>query len=249
MPDVEHRVAVFWDANGRRNSIRFEELEDDNKFADAKLLELYDESEQVRVYPRDGSAHRRRHFYSESTGQRAFDGGEHNPAHDSRVADVLASLKRLKDGWSLAYQQVASESPLPVFGPLPAYVWDAEVTRIVGPRACVRHDIYGDWGIHMSVRRPAIAIEVVNTHYPEEATFEALLAQSAAIPLVVLFDFTRARRNQLVVVDEENQRVSLRSYTFSITDGSVWLGNERREDITTSARLRVAADKRYGSWK
>lgn len=248
MPDVEHRIAVYWDATGHREEIHFEELENDNRFADAKLLELYDESEQVRVYPRDGSAHRRRHFYSESNGQRVFDGGERNPTHDSRVAKILESLTCLRGGWRLAYQPVAAEPPVPLFGPLPAYVWDAEVTRILSQRACVRHDIFGDWGIHMSVRRPAIAIEVVHSHYPEESTFEALLAQSTATPLVVLFDFTQVSRNRLVVVDEENQRLTFRSYTFSISDGSVWLGNTRRDDIATSARLRVAVAERYKGW-
>lgn len=248
MPDVEIPIAVFWDATGHRKTIHFEELDDDNTSADAKLLELYDESEQVRVYPRDGSAGRRRHFYSEGTGARIFDGGERNPTHDSRVADILESLKRLNDGWSLMYQPVAAAHAVPAFGPLPAYVWDAEVTRILGPSACVRHDIYGDWGIHMSVRRPAVAVEVVHSHYPGESTFEALLAQSAALPLILLFDFTWVAKNRLVIVDEPGLRLILRSYTFSITGGSVWLGDTRREDITTSARLRVAAEKRYETW-
>lgn len=247
MSDVEHRIAVYWDAAGLRQTIHFEELENDIRFADAKLLELFDESEQVRVYPRD-RAQGRRHFYSESTGPRAFDRGETNPAHDARVQGILESLLRLGDGWRLAYQRLASSTLDTVFGPMPAYFWDAEVTRILNRRALVRHDIYGDWGIRMSARRPAIAIEVVHSHFPEEATFEALLARSAEVPLVVLFDFTMVKKNQLVVVNEESQVVALRSYTFSITDGSVWQGDTRRDDIRTSAHLGVVAGKLYSGW-
>jgi hypothetical protein len=249
MPDVEHRIAVYWDALGKRLIIHFEDLADDATFANAKLLELYDESEQVRVFPRDRTRRDgRRHFYSESSGRRALDRGENNPEHDERVFELAQALHTFGDGWRLAYQALAGAEPETIFGPLPAYTWGAEVTRILTADNSLRHDIYGDWGIRMSVRRPSIAIEVVNTHYPEEATFSALLAKSAEVPLVVLFDFTRFVRGRVLVVDEASQSIVFRSYAFSIFEGCVWLGKTPRKDITTSQHLEVAVKKRYEGW-
>jgi len=247
MADVEHIIAVYWDVNGVRRTIHFEELADDDTFADAKGFELYDESEQVRVFPRDRSVGRR-HFFSESVVQRRFDRGENDPAHNARVDSILGALEKLDDGWSLAYQSVAATPPVTQFGPLPRYVWGAEVTRILNQDTSVRHDVFGDWGIRMSTRLPSIAIEVVNSHFPAEQTFAALVKKSLETPLVVLFDFTWVSRNKILVVDEKSQKLIFRSYTFSIYDGTLWEGDVPCPGINTADRFEVAARRRYDGW-
>ena len=247
-PDVEHECAVFWDERGHRNRIHFSELASDARYAEVKLLELWDESEQVRVNARPSSKGLR-HFYSKVTGDRLFDRGENNPAHDERVASLFESLDGLDDGWRISYQARAADPLQSVFGPMPSYSWGFEITRIVSPVASVRHDIYGDSGIRMSVRRPAIAIEVVHSHYPTEATFQALIDRSRDAPLIVFFDFTKVPRNRILVVDKAGQTLTYRSYTFRIFEGAVWLGAQRREDIDSAAKLCVAASEKYKDWK
>jgi hypothetical protein len=249
MADVEHEIAVHWDEAGNRHTIHVDELVNDKTFSDAKGLELYDESEQVRVYPWEGTAVRRRHFHGKIKGPRSFDRGESNPEHDARVDRVLESLESLDDGWKLAYQSVA-EAPLQtLFGPLPAYHWGDEVTRILNRAVSVRQDIYGDWGIRMSSRRPSIAVEVVHSHYPEEATFSALLAHTAEMPSIVFFDFTRVSGNTLVKIDRQAQMLIFRSYTYAITDGALWKGDKRLNDVKTSAHFAVLANRYYDTWK
>ena len=41
----------------------------------------------------------------------------------------------------------------------------------------------------MSPRRPAVIIEVINTHYPEVAVLDALFVSTRQLPLVAVFDF------------------------------------------------------------
>jgi len=241
----EHELAVHWDELGRRQTIPAKDLVDDQTFADAKDRELFDESEQIRVYPRDGTATRRRHFRAEVTGVRGFDKGENSPAHNARVGALL----RLEDGWSVGYQTQANEPIERIFGPLPAYNWGKEVTRILSSTALARQDVYGDSGIRMSIRKPSIAVEVVQSHYPEEATFTALLAHTAQVPSIVFFDFTLASANALVRIDLKAQALIFRSYTFAITDGALWIGPERLDQVKTSAHFEVLARKRYRGWK
>jgi hypothetical protein len=249
MADFEHPIAVHWDAAGARQMIRAEDLYDDTTFANAKNLELYDDSEQVRVYAREGTDTRRRHFRSETTGSRGFDRGESNPEHDARVDKILVALQGLNDGWKLAYQSYANTPLQTIFGPLPAYHWGAEVTRILSCTASVRQDIYGERGIRMSTRSPSIAVEVIHSHYPEEATFAALLAHSAEVPFIVFFEFTRLSGNTLVKVDQEAQTLFFRSYTYAVTDGALWRGDRRLDEVKTSAHFEVVANMHYKGWK
>ena len=248
MADVEHSIAVYWDEFGSRKQIKFKELEDDATYTDAQQKELFDESEQVRVNVRVSSKGLR-HFYSESSGLRSFDRGENNPAHDNRVGEIRNRLLTLTGGWSIAFQYAANTPQTVLFNQLPAYSWDTEVTRILDSSTLVRHDVYGDIGIRMSVRKPSLAIEVVHSHYPEEASFAGMISETRRIPSIILFDFTRAGSNSLIKIDEKSQTLLFRSYTFSISDGSVWQGLERRPEITTSADLQVAADNVYEKWK
>jgi hypothetical protein len=68
------------------------------------------------------------------------------------------------------------------------------------------------------------------------------------VPSIVFFDFTVASSNALVRIDPAENLLIFRSYTFAITDGSLWRGMERLDDVRTSAHFEVLASKRYQGW-
>lgn len=98
----------------------------------------------------------------------------------------------------------------------------------------------------MSVNRPWIAIEVINTHYPEEAAFSAMLAASRNYPLVVLFDFT-AQWNTFVKVEKYDKRLRIRPWTFYIKEGAVWQGGSPTS-INSSAEFKIELERMLSAW-
>jgi len=132
------------------------------------------------------------------------------------------------------------------------YRWGGEITRIMDEGTIVRHDIFGaSSALSMSVRQPSIAIEVVKTHYPEEAAFATFIERSKREPFIVFFDVIRykekAYKNTFVKIDEVLRRICYRSYTFMIREGKVYKGNSPTE-IETSARLRIEIEKMLAGW-
>lgn len=68
------------------------------------------------------------------------------------------------------------------------YLWDSEVHRITSSKSIVRHDIFGqNRNIAMSIFKPWVAIEIINTHYPSEDTFVEMINLSKNFPFVVFF--------------------------------------------------------------
>lgn len=252
MADIEHPIAVYFNEKDERRTIRADELKEPAALARARLLELYDASEQVRVAPRI-SKHGTPHFYATTRGGRkVFSAEATDPRHNDRIKELMQGLK-LFDVWSLTLvekrkaegkaNEISHENVLK----LPKYRWQAEVHRILAEDTVVRHDIFGQSDeLGMSVRRPWIAIEVIRTHFPEEAAFSAMLQTSKRMPLIVLFDFVDFK-NSFVKVDNRQRMIAYRPWTFFIWDGRVWKGRKPTA-ITTSAGFEIEVKNMTNGW-
>jgi len=110
---------------------------------------------------------------------------EKNDAHDSRVFDLIYWLNSYK-----GLRLLEGNRPELTVATLKHYIWRKEVTRTYSRRGMVRHDIVG-WNADgtVSPTQPVVAIEVINTHWPEMKALEDMIAQSEARSFVVLFDF------------------------------------------------------------
>ena len=193
------------------------------------------------------------HFFATGVrGARGVYDGEDDPRHDARVDTLLRKL-RSERMWRLGLGDTVSK-PNGGFDwelsnriELPAYEWGNEVYRIVTRDAIVRHDLFGQaFNLHMSVNQPWVAIEVIHTHFPEEAAFAAMLELSERVPFYVLFDFT-AVGDKFVRVEPELNAIIYRKWAYLIHDGHVWKGDEKT-DIRTSAALKVHILKQFKSW-
>ncbi len=253
MADIEHPTAVYLDkATNERCVISAESLRDPKVLAHVRALALLDASEQVSVAPRFSSKGTP-HFYATSTGTRRVYGGERDAAHDKRTRELVDSLQPLEK-WSIALKirkqlsteprEVAYEQELH----LPKYQWGFEIHRILSETTIVRHDIFGQANeLSMSRTRPWVAIEVINTHFPEEAAYSAFIETSRAVPLIVLFDFVEFQ-NRFVSVEQANARLVYRPWTYLIKEGCLWKGANRL-GLKNADEFEADAEKMLRRWR
>lgn len=250
MSDLEHESAIYFDEDFARHEIKASALVNTEVLASAKGKVLWDKSEQKRLQARGGPSVTP-HFAElpgEKTTRKVFE-GEKDKTHNERVSFLMERLvesERLD--LVLAHQAVEGIEEIDTLYCLPRYQWQAEVHRIMDAQSLVRHDIYGQSSaLSMSVNRPWIAIEVINTHYPDDQAFSAILNASRCYPLIALFDFT-SNPNTFVKVDVANKHLRIRPWSFYIKDGQLWKG-KRPTNILTSTHFKLEVDKMLAGWK
>lgn len=230
----KHPVAIYYDSQGIRSRLFPYELHDIGKRAFARSTELWDEDEEYRLYPRYRTDSP--HFYSLSSKLRSLHvSAETDPAHNQRVDELLGIL-----GSNICYkigfkawdgEDEEKEEQFVSFTETRDYVWGKEITRALSEDARCRHDLFGaSKALQLTAKSPWVAIEVVKHHYPDDATFQALLSLSKALPLVVLFDFVDVR-NYFFQVKEKDRTIRVIYYIY---DGSVWKGDRRWEKCSSS---------------
>lgn len=145
---------------------------------------------------------------------RAIDRGENNPDHDNRIDNLLKELNS-RQTWKVETSGYVARKLVQriLFDLAATYQWGEEVFRIVSSEAAVRHDLFGQARelLDMSQQLPWIAIEVINTHYPEEKTFTGLRDLSRSLPLLVAFDFTK-RPDHFLKVDSQSGTITTKLY-------------------------------------
>lgn len=230
---MKFEVAYYEDTNGKVQQIKAKDLENSSVYELASNLILYDGTGQFRLWPRQhGSETGRPHFQSRDAANcdRKTFKFEDDDEHKKRIEKILKKLEA-RANWTISIKEYGEITPKIAFD-LINYTWRDEVHRIASPEAFVRHDIFGQAKeIGMSIRRPWIAIEVVNTHFPEEEAFAAFLELSARFPFVVIFELIE-KDNYFSRINELS---GLIEPIFYIYDGSVWKNSKRRDEITTSS--------------
>ena len=88
----------------------------------------------------------------------------------------------------------------------------------------------------MSVRSPWVAIEVINTHFPSEETFSAMLELSKQMPLLIMFDLVTVKTKKYFI-NIDLQKNTIRPI-FYIYEGSVWHSDRIDHEIKSSAILK-----------
>ncbi|OLO08757.1 hypothetical protein BTW08_05420 [Salinicola sp. MH3R3-1] len=216
------------------------DLHDAGTRATARASELWDEHFEVRVFPRYRTD--APHFYSLGKRRYIDERVESDPSHDKRVEELLARLKgnEYKIGF---YEKDGEEKQFVTVAKPSNYLWDSEVTRSLTRSVRCRHDIFGEAeGRNLTAGFPWVAIEVVNTHYPDEKTLEAFLALSEQLPFVVLFDLV-AVPNYFFKIDEKRQEIRTIYYVY---DGSVWKnGNRWKRCSAQFLREKLEEHKNY----
>ncbi|CAG0995650.1 hypothetical protein RHDC4_02801 [Rhodocyclaceae bacterium] len=228
---LEHEVAYYF-KDGKRCPIYARELNNSATWATAKSEALVDAMGNTLVPVNADTLHFRAPAESAA---RTTDRGENNPAHDDRVGALLKDLIsrqtwKVETSGYIGRNQIQAE----LYDLAAPYQWDDEVIRIISSEAAVRHDLFGQVRelLDMSQRLPWVAIEVINTHYPEEKTFAGLRDLSKNMPLIVMFDFTQ-RPDHFLKINSQSGIITTKLY---MRDGDVFNLTERL-DIQNSGAL------------
>lgn len=141
---AKYEYAIYFNNSNVIQKIYPTELHDIAILTFARDTELYDATEQVRIYPRyrkDAP-----HFFSLQEATRSVLNREENSKeHEKRVNENFKGLynnsqKNFKFGhyvWEDGNQQFYTMTNLK------DYIWGKEVTRIISENIICRHDIYG----------------------------------------------------------------------------------------------------------
>jgi len=242
--ELLHPVA-YYRADGVQKPIKASELTDKDKLHLAKTELLTDKNETVRLWPKF-CTEKRPHFYVlNSADKRRISECEIDPAHNERVEEILGKLNSCTVWKVVVNVYVDGKRERETRFSLDDYQWGDEVHRICSSELTIRHDLFGQSKLlSMSVFRPWVAIEVINSHYPDEQTFNEMLRLSRQMPLLVFFDVLSDNlHNYFLKVDNRSDEITPLYYIY---EGSMWKGGDRREDIDTTTRfqIEVAADQR-----
>ena len=222
---LKYEFAVYRDKKDEKVRLYPKELSGLNisQKINIRELELYDEFEEYRIYPRFNE--KSPHFFCKSS-VRDCDKNRKDKSqkHDKRVDDLVKKLNRL-DHINIGYYTFDDENKkfFETLVSLKDYTWGSEISRIIDSTYRVQHDVFGaNLSLSMSTRKPFIAIEVVKTHFPEKRTFEGLLKLTKDIPLLIILDFTIKSNYYCQVIEDEN-RLRISHYIYN---GAVWNGDK-----------------------
>jgi len=235
---MKFEVAYYEDVNGAVRQIKAKDLASSSIFELASNQTLYDGTGQYRLWPRPhSSATGRPHFQSREAakGDRKIFKFEDDDVHNERIEKLIEKLQS-RQRWTISLRKFKAAAPEKSFD-LFNYTWGDEVHRIASSEAFIRHDIFGQASeLGMSVRRPWVAIEVINTHYPDEEAFSAFLELSKRFPFIVIFEMT-AKINYFSKINEHSGVIEP---IFCIYDGSVWKNGEPKDVLNTSSAFSAA---------
>jgi hypothetical protein len=221
--ELLYQQACYWTKEGVRVEIDVRELATADGRERAAKHELFDLDGINRLSFKPGTGAKQPHFALRIGERQAFIYDRpRSDIHDKRVQELSDTLRAFRQSnWFLQTWSNDTDNATTSLE-CPAYVWEKEVTRGVGSKSYLRHDIFG---CHLDFRtsylRPSIAIEVIDTHYPEELVFAAMLAQSKHSPLLVLFDHVKVP-GRFVRAYSRTRRLMYSSDAFLIQDGAVW---------------------------
>lgn len=228
---TKHEKAYYF-SGGNKIEILSKDLDDNKVYLKAKSEILTDETGYTLLRPRQCSS-KTSHFYAPNNSDtRKVALYEDNNPHNIQVNYLLKKLGKensLKIGNTI-FENGKAIGFSPIVN-LNSHSWKKEVHRIYNHKLTVRHDIFGQSvDLAMSVRSPWVAIEVINTHFPSDETFSAMLDLSKQMPLLIMFDLiTEKTKNYFIKIDLHNGTIIP---IFYIYEGSVWYGDNIDHEIT-----------------
>lgn len=234
--------AVYYDA-GQKHELRQPDLAQAaaSPQARAKIRELvlWDTEEEYRLMPRfrDGSPH----FYSPQSNVRTLHRREEKSQEHNKRRDQIAILLNSKP-WTVGFydweKMNASDSKEKIFTPLfqtEGYAWDKEIARALTSGTRCVHDVFGaKLELRTSERFPWFAVEVIDTHYPDDKALAGWLSASLNFPYVVAFDFVAAPK-YFFNFEKDDSRLRMSYYIY---DGRVWNGSNPWQSTPTAKQLK-----------
>jgi hypothetical protein len=223
-------IAVYYDSGSVRHQLDRKSLDDAAPNPAERLrirnLELWDSAEEYRLAPRFRS--NAAHFYSPQSNTRSVcSRAEKSTGHNRCCATVIGELERRE--WTVGYYAWDKMSPddpngEKVIDPLfrtGGYSWGKEVTRTLTSGIRWVHDVFGaKLDLRTSERFPWFAVEVIDTHFPDQQALDGWIEASKSFPYVVAFEFVASPKYFFAF----NEKLGCLRISYYIYDGRLWNG-------------------------
>ncbi len=192
---MKYNKVYYYDKEGNRQEFFARNLDTKENISALKEHEIYDDTETIMLVPVDFVEHKKRKsFFKAKPNQvnRLF-GKEDSETHDIKIDEIydkLLASRKLKV-WSKDFSGYPPKE-LPICK-IQDYNWNFEVTReVLKTEKNARFDIYGACkNGTLSIKRPEIIIEVIDTHFLDKDLFLLLLERTKQISCIILFYFVQ----------------------------------------------------------
>ena len=218
--------------NGDEKIILRKDLEDEGIRTKYKHKLILDESKEFKLHIR--SRGKSSHFYSRGTSRRNIRNNYYSEPHKEKVK-ILHNFINARDRvrictyyWSWEDKKMKLDT---IFS-LKEYYFQKEVKRTINNKKYFVSDIFGiSKTLNNSDKEPQISIEVIDTHFPSQTTFDFFRFATKNSPLIILFYYLEfePKLNQMLNNKGEGNNGKLRVSHY-IQDGSFWVGDERIEE-------------------
>ena len=213
------------------------QLEDEGIRTRYKGKTIIDETKSFRLYIR--SRGKSSHFYSRGKSRKNISSKKYRNEKHLEKINILFNFLNARDRVRICtyYWEYGKPKPeLETIFSFKNYYFAKEVKQSLSSQHYFIADIFGvSKSLNKTEKEPLLAIEVIDTHFPDIKTFNYYRQITKQQPLIVVFYYLEYELilNHMFKNSGDNNNGKLRISHY-IQDGSFWVGDERIEDKSYS---------------
>lgn len=227
----KHEIGIVHLRDKTTISINSKDLEDEGIRAKYKGERILDKTGEFLLFIRSRGTSS--HFYSRGNYRHNIRGRKNYTEEHREKIQILLNFLNARDRIRVfCYYFEYDKKFLDTIISFKNYFFAKEVKQSVGKSSYFISDIYGiSKTLNNSNREPNIAIEVIDTHFPDIKTFNYFRKVTKETPLIILFYYINheLKFNHMKNNNGENNNGKLRISHY-IQDGSFWVRDERIEE-------------------
>lgn len=227
----KHDIGVVHLKDNTTITISRKDLEDEGIRTKYKGEKIVDKTGEILLFIR--SREKSSHFFSRGTSRKNIRERKYFTEEHKGKIQILLNFLNARDRVRICCYYFENKKPvLDTIFSFKDYYFVNEVKQSISKSNYFISDIYGvSKNLNNSNREPNVAIEVIDSHFPDKKTFNYFRKITNETPLIVLFYYLEyepkinCMHNNNGVSNNGKLRVS-----HYIQDGSFWIGDERIEE-------------------
>lgn len=227
----KYNIGIVTLSDESRVTISRIDLEDEGIRTKYKGEKIEDETGELLLFIRSRGTSS--HFFSRGNSRKNIrDRKYFNEAHIEKI-NILYNFLNARDRIRICTYYFENKKPiLDTIFSFKEYYFAKEVKQTLTKSNYFISDIFGiSKTLNNTYKEPNIAIEVIDSHFPDEKTFNYFRKLTKETQLIVLFYYLEfePKINQMINNSGNSNNGKLRVSHY-IQDGSFWIGDERMED-------------------
>lgn len=212
-------------------TISRKDLEDEGIRTKYKGEKITDKTGELLLFIRNRG--KSSHFFSRGISRKNIRSRKNFTEDHKNKIQILLNFLNARDRVRICCYYFENKKPvLDTIFSFKEYLFAKEVKQSMNKLNYFISDIYGiSKNLNNTNREPNIAIEVIDTHFPDQKTFDYFRKATSETPLIILFYYLEhePKINCMYNNNGENNNGKLRVSHY-MQDGSFWIGDERIEE-------------------